>query len=530
MGRNNLVKKQCVLLLSLIMLAGCADAAGEGGNVPAADTGVITLDWYVNYSWFVTDWGENMVSQKFTKDTGVDINFITPMGNETNKLESLIDSDSLPDIVTIGWWEPQIQTMLDRGMVYPLNELADMYDASFYDVTDDMVRDWYTMSDGNIYGYPNSTYTPKDLEEHDNIASNQTFLVRKDIYEAIGSPDMSTPEGFYNAVVKACEMFPEVDGKPLIPIGAHEFEQDGCVSFDQYLQNFLAVPYEKDGAKYDRKTDPEYLRWLKLFRKLCQDGYLADDIFVDRRTQTSEKVSEGRYFCMLYQRTDLADQEKELYAKDPDKIYIAVDGPRNSNGDDPVLPSNGIVGWTLTFISKNCKDPARAIKFMDYMLSQDGQKLLYLGIEGETYDMVGDVPVMKEDVKKILSTDRETYDAIYGADDTYWMLQNNVMQLDWHMETEEPLKQLEEWTYPYTTYLGQYDVIINEDSEIGRIYSACRELWGTTLPKLLLAGSDEEFDEILEEYISQRTSLGYDRLMEEETRQMIENKKRLGME
>ena len=194
MGKKHIWGKFNILLSALIMLAGCADAAGEGENVPAADTGVITLDWYVNYSWFVTDWGENMVSQKFTKDTGVDINFITPMGNETNKLESLIDSDSLPDIVTIGWWEPQIQTMLDRGMVYPLNELADMYDASFYDVTDDMVRDWYTMSDGNIYGYPNSTYTPKDLEEHDNIASNQTFLVRKDIYEAIGSPDMSTPE------------------------------------------------------------------------------------------------------------------------------------------------------------------------------------------------------------------------------------------------------------------------------------------------------------------------------------------------
>ena len=83
------------------MLAGCADAASNGESVPASSSDVITLDWYVNYSWFVTDWGENMVSQKFTKDTGVDINFITPMGNETNKLESLIDSDSLPDIVTI---------------------------------------------------------------------------------------------------------------------------------------------------------------------------------------------------------------------------------------------------------------------------------------------------------------------------------------------------------------------------------------------------------------------------------------------
>lgn len=530
MGRNNLVKKQCVLLSALIMLTGCLDAADLGENIKSADSDVITLDWYVNYSWFVTDWGENMVSQKFTEDTGVNINFITPMGNETNKLESLIDSDSLPDIVTIGWWEPQIQTMLDRDMVYPLNELADMYDTSFYDVTDDKVRDWYTMSDGNIYGYPNSTYTPDDLKENDNIPSNQTFLVRKDIYEAIGSPDMSTPEGFYDAIVKAKEMFPEVDGKPLLPIGSHEFVEDGCVSFDQYLQNFLAVPYEKDGVKYDRKTDPEYIRWLKLFRRLCSEGYITDDIFVDRRTQTSEKISQGRYFCMLYQRTDLADQEKVLYASDPDKIYIAVDGPRNSNGDDPVLPVNGITGWTLTYVSKNCKDPEKAIKFIDHMLSEEGQKLIYLGIEGVTYEMTDEGPVMNEDVKKILTTDRETYDAVYGADDTYWMLQNNAMQLKWKMEPQEPLKQMEEWTYPYTAYVGQYDVYIREDTDIGRIYAACRDLWGSTLPKLLLSGSDQEFDEILNDYIEARKTLGYDRLMEEETRQMIENKQKLGIE
>lgn len=529
LDKKSFLHKGCVLLLMLAMTTGCA-GTDSGMQWQEETPESITLDWYVNYSWFVADWGENMVSKKITEETGVSVNFITPMGNEQNKLESLIDADSLPDIVTIGWWEPQIQTMVDNYMVYPLNELADMYDTSFYDVTDPQVREWYTMSDGNIYGYPNSTYTPEDLAEHDDIASNQTFLVRKDIYEALGEPDMSTPEGFYDAVVRATEMFPEVDGKPLIPIGAHEFEHDGCVSFDQYLQNFLAVPYEKDGVKYDRKTDPEYIKWLKLFRKLGSEGYLADDIFVDRRTQTSEKISEGRYFCMLYQRTDLADQEKILYANDPDKIYIAVDGPKNSSGDDPVLPVNGIVGWTLTFVSQNCKDPERAIQFIDYMLSEEGQKLIYLGVEGETYDMVGGVPVMKDEVKEILSTDRETYDAIYGADDTYWMLQNNAMQLKWQMELEEPLKQLAEWTYPYSTYLGQYDVIIKEDTEIGRIFTGCSNLWGKTLPRLLLAESDEEFDEILAEYVAEREKLGYDKLMEEETRQMKENKQKLGIE
>ncbi|MCR4897165.1 MAG: extracellular solute-binding protein [Lachnospiraceae bacterium] len=526
--RRKLHRSAVLLSAATMLLGGCAAAPAGGGEKPSGEDPV-TMDWYVNYSWFVERWGEDMVSKEITRRTGVSVNFTVPMGNEENKLETLMDSGTLPDILTIGWWEPQIQELIDRGLVYPLNELADAYDTSFYEVTDPLVRDWYTLSDGNIYGYPNSSFTPGDVEGHDNIPSNQTFLVRKDIYEAIGEPDMSTPEGFYNAVVAAAQRFPEVDGKPLIPVGAHEFEADGCVSFDQYLQNFLAVPYEKDGQKYDRKTDPEYLIWLKMFRKLGSEGYLKRDIFVDQRMQTSEKVAEGRYFCMLYQRTDIADQEKILYARDPGMIYIAVDGPRNSNGDDPVLPVNGIAGWTQTFITKNCKDPERAIRFIDFLLSEEGQKLTYLGIEGETYDMVDGRPVIREDVARILATDRETYNAIYGADSKFWMLQNNVMQMSWGIELEEPLRQMAEWTYPYATYLTQYDVIIREDTELGRINSDVRSLWGSTLPKLLLATSDEAFDEILAEYVEKRQLLGYEKLMEEETAQMRENKERLGI-
>ncbi|WP_044913913.1 extracellular solute-binding protein [Butyrivibrio sp. WCE2006] len=524
--KHRLVQISAALLLSSMMLSGCS----ETNVIPEKTDDTITMDWYVNYSWFVTDWGENMVSKEITDQTGVDVNFITPIGNETNKLNTLIDSNTLPDIVTVGWWEPQIKEMIDSGLVYSLNELADKYDPSFYDVTSSKVRDWYTLSDGNIYGYPNSSYTPEDVLNNDNIAPNPTFLVRKDIYEAIGSPDMSTPENFYNAVVKAKEMFPEVDGKPLIPVGGHEFNSDGCVSFDQYLQCFLAVPYEKDGKKYDRYTDPEYLTWLRMFRKLTSEGYIPDDVFVDQRTQTSEKIEEGRYFCMLYQRTDMADQEKILYDKNPDKIYIAVDGPRNSKGDDPVLPVNGIAGWTLTFISKNCKDPERAIKLMDYLMSEKGQKLTYLGIEGKTYDMIQGKPVLKPEVKELLSSDREAYNALYGADNTYWMLQNNVMQLKWQTELDEPLKQMSEWACQYAAYVGQYEVYINEDSELGRIYASTRSLWGKTLPMLLLARSDIEFDNVLKDYLEQRQKLGYDKLAEEETRQIKINKEKLGIE
>ena len=434
----------------------------EGWRLHANDP--VTLDWYINYSWYSTPWGGNLVSDTITEETGVSVNFIVPSGNESEKMSALIASDSLPDVITLGWWETTVNELIEKDMVYALNELGDEYDAYFYQVTDPDTVEWFTREDGNIYCYPNSSFTPQDLEEHDNISASQNFLVRKDIYEAIGSPDMTTQEGFHAAVEKAVEMFPEINGKPLIPIGAHTFNNEGCTSFDDYLMNFLAVPYEKDGEYYDRYTDPEYLSWLKFFRQLGEEGYLLNDIFIDQRTQMEEKLGEGRYFCMFYQNTDIAAQQKALYAKDPNSIYIAIDGPKNSKGEDYKIPCSGINGWTVTLISKNCEHPDRAIQFMDYLMSERGQILTYLGVEGITYDMVDGKPVVRPEVEQLLNTNREEYDRIYGADDAYWMLQDNVMQLQWQQTPSEPLAQLQEWTYPYVIYNGQYDSLLPMNS------------------------------------------------------------------
>lgn len=489
----------------------------------------VTLDWYVNFSWFKTGWGENMVSKKITEETGITVNFVTPAGNEAEKLNSMISADTLPDLVTLGWWEPQTQEMIKKDLVYSLNELADKYDPYFYQVTDEDCINWYKKDDGNLYCYPNSSYTPKDYEEHDNIGSNQNFLVRKDIYEAIGSPDMTTPEGFCAAVRAAAEQFPQVDGYPLIPIGADEFKSEGCNSFDKYLQNFLAVPNEKDGKIYDRYTDSEYIAWLKVFRKLAQEGYLADDIFIDRRTQIEEKIAQGRYFCMLYQGQDMLDQQKSLYANDPEGIYMAVDGPKNSAGDDPVLPGTGINGWTVTFISKNCEAPDRAISFLSYLISEHGQKLVYLGVEGEMYDMEDGKPVLRPEVQEVLSADRAEYDRMYGADDTYWMMQDNVMQMQWGLGFSQQEQQIKEWTYPYTVYAGQYEINLEADTEEANIDTKVEQEWGKTLPRLLLAESDEDFDKIFQEFLEKREAYGYEKVLEAQTVLMNQQKEWLGL-
>ena len=498
-----------------------------GWQVNADDK--VDLTWYLHFSWFTTPWGENLISQTITEETGVNIEFVVPAGNEAEKLNSLIASDSLPDLITLGWWEGQVGQMIEDDMVYALDELAKEYDPYWFQVADSGRVGWFTQEDGHIYGYPNSSFSPADYEKYDNIPSNQTFLVRKDMYEAIGSPDMTTPEGFKAAVRAAVEKFPEINGQPLIPIGAHEFGATGNTSFDQYLCNFLAIPYEKDGKFYDRFTDPELIRWLKTFRELGEEGYLEDDIFIDKRAQMEEKIAQGRYFCMLYQRTDFMDQQKMLYENDPDSIYIAIDGPKNFNGDPHTLPGTGINGWTLTFISKNCERPDRAIQLCSYLMSEHGQLMTWLGVEGETWDYVDGKPTMKQEVRDILKSDRAEYDRLYGSDSAYWMFQDNAMALQWTEPAGPPLQQMEEWTYKYVISTSQYDVTLPAGSDEAEIQSKVDNEWGRILPKLLLAKSEAEFDNELNDFIKQCEEWGFDKVLAAKTVLMNEAKAKLGL-
>lgn len=448
-----------------------------------------TVKWYINYSWMPSE-DRSPLTEYIEEKFDIDIEFVIPKGNESDKLQTLIDTETLPDLVTLGWWEPENQELIDREQVYALNQLADKYDKEFYENINPETAAWYTQADGNLYGYPSYSYTYEEYKSNPDVASNEVFLVRKDIYEAIGFPDMTTPEGFSDAVRKAAEMFPTVDGEPLIPVGADEFTNSGNNSFDLYLQNFLAVPYEKDGKYYDRNTDDEYIRWLKVFRTLGEEGLLKSDIFVDKRSQLEEKIIDGRYFCLLYQRSDVEWQQNIIEENSPERIYIAVDGPKNSHSDNPVLPLSGINGWTLTYISQNCECPDKVIQLVSFLLSEEGQELV-----------------------------REK------GEDEYWMLLDEFQKEN----RTASMEQMENWAKPYSCYLGQYELNFGQDIEMTNIYKKLQAVWADTLPELLLAESDEEFDRILDAYKQERMENRYEEFEEAASELFKSNKARMGI-
>jgi putative aldouronate transport system substrate-binding protein len=212
-------------------------------------------------------------------------------------------------------------------------------------------------------------------------------------------------------------------------------------------------------------------------------------------------------------------------------VYIAVDGFANSKLGAPKLEGPSIAGWTVTLVSKKCKDPDRAIKFISYWLSEEGQRDFAMGVPGTMYKMVDGKETWLPEVNACNLNDPTTFSHKYGADNNYWMLMDSPMFVSrWEAPLRGPLKQLDDWTKGKVVSYAIYDNINPlGDSPEGLALSKIQAEWGRTLPKLLLAKTDEEFDRIWSEYQTKKIKLGYDKVQAYQTLRVKANKAKLGL-
>ena len=406
-----------------------AETTVEAKNMPGGvidDTSPITFDWYVDDT-ITVKWGQDTTSQYITKKTGVSINFIIYGGAEKKNL--MIASGDLPDFYSCGFWEPDIKKLIEGDMVLSINELAEKYDSGILDVIPNSVQQWFSKKYGKFYQLPNCNYPPEKLTPTSGAVSWQSLMVRKDMYEAIGKPDMTTPEGFLNALKAAKEKYPTVDNQPLIPIQLYQFTETGNVSFEDLLA-FLAIPFETPDGQFmpavARMMQPESVTWLKTFRKATELGLIPKEVFIANSDQVQANIKQGRCFSLVYARNTVAQTlSGDLYQKDPNSVYMSIDTPSNSKKDPPQLRTNGINGWMSTLITKKNKNPERAIKFLHYWLTEEGQKDFFLGDPEVTRETVDGKERLRPEIATMKDTDNEAFIKKYAARDTYWMLLDN---------------------------------------------------------------------------------------------------------
>ena len=91
----------------------------------------------------------------------------------------------------------------------------------------------------------------------------------------------------------------------------------------------------------------------------------------------------------------------------PDAEYIAIDGPQSTVG-------NGLSGWMINYISKDCSDPIKAMEIFTYLISDYGGLLCRYGVEGETYTINSDgLYELTPEVKEMKENDNDKFKKVY---------------------------------------------------------------------------------------------------------------------
>ncbi|WMT42546.1 extracellular solute-binding protein [Paenibacillus sp. D2_2] len=537
--------KKSILLLTLVALVVSLTACGgkkSSAELPDStievdkdtpswknDKATADLDWYINFDWFAQTWGKDVSSKYISEDTGVNITYL---GGSDDKLNTMMASGSLPDIITVDGSNPFVKEA--EKFAIPLDVLAEKYDPYFLEkAAKPETLKFFTRDDGHIYGYPNFSNTKSDYEKG-GIYANQGFLVRKDIYEQLGKPDMTTPEGFISALEAAQKLGVKDElGKSVIPIGMSDFNEGSELNgiFNRTLADFIGVPMlTEDGKYYDRYTDADFQKWLKVIVDARQKGLTDRDMITMTKDDKDARVTNGSYF--VYFVSDLNSETDTLTVwanENPDKEYIAVNGPSSTVGRKTALPGTSIEGWTQTFITKDCKNPQKAMEFLTYLVSEYGDTVMNYGREGETYTMVDGKPVLNADLLKFKQTDPAGFEKEIGLTTHLWVQDSALLSRQMGLDQfPKALQQAKEWTVDYVVpqfELAGLDVYLTKESS--RNAEKINQNWSQTIAKILDAKSDSEVDQAMNEFIKYRQDNGYGKLVEERNKQIEANAKRL---
>ncbi len=465
-------------------------------NTPAwkLDTQEMTeLTWYVNAEWWNTEWGNDIITKKLEEDLNVKINFI--VGDDTT-LNTLFAGDNMPDLISVFDSSSQVALKADSWAL-PLYEVADQYDPHFRKVASDETLRWLQLGDGKSYGYADYSNTQEDYEGG-MLFARTAFVIRKDVYEAIGKPAMGTQEEFIAALNQIKTEFPE-----LYPLGFNAFTTDATGSMGDAFQDFLGVPLTNENSEYyDRNLDEDYLSWIGTFNEAYRNGCISDDSFADDSTAFEERIKVGKYACIMMEGTPQCSGYLTSFMSDnPDAMYIAIDGPQSTVGNKPALNQAGISGWMVSYITKNCKDSAKAIQIFTYLLSEEGQILTTYGIEGVSYtvDEEGRY-VLTDDAKEMQLSDNDRFKKEYRIGEFFFFGHDKYKALS-DDAYPESIKQMQEWG---KGKLSPHFILENTSPDAGtaeaRTNTAVTTEWTTTLASLLRAGSESDFNDILANY------------------------------
>ncbi|OMF64361.1 ABC transporter substrate-binding protein [Paenibacillus sp. FSL R5-0766] len=402
----------CLVTSVVLVSAGCGNA-GENSESNTSDT-----NSPITFTFFGADaspnWNkmQDAVGKKITEETGVSIDaeFDISSGGGNDRISLMAASGDYPDLI---FPKGNLTRLVDAGAMIDLTDLIEEHAPNLKKIYGEHFnRLKYSNDDPSIYWIP----TNGAIDQVSFDATNGTAIQHRVVKE-LGYPEIKTLNDFEKVLREYYEKHPTTDdGQPTIPLtlSADGWRRMITVTDPAVMSTggpgdgeyFINPDTYEAVLHYKRPEEKEYFRWLN---KMYNEGLLDKDSFVQKDDQYKSKIASGRVLSLLDPSWGFSDAENALKSAGKDDMtYGFYPVTLDDNFQRKDFQNIGFDGYGIG-ITVDCEDPVRAIKFLDWMSSEEGQVLRNWGVEGEQYNVEDGVRTIPADVQERKNKDNNTF-------------------------------------------------------------------------------------------------------------------------
>lgn len=388
------------------MLAGCGSDSGsskggsstETGSAAEASSSGETADDAddkspITFEYFNADgkngnW-DNPVAKAITEATDVTLDVSYPVASQGDAKEDIalmIANDEYPDMI---YAKGSATDLYQAGALIDMTDLIEKYGPNIKKMYGaEMEKLKWSQDDPGIYQLSYAGVNQKTLTTGGSCQIQWAALKEND-YKYPKTLDE------YEKMIKSyLAAHPKTeDGLDMIGITMSASDWHWMITLgnpagliaDASPDNGQWIIDDEYNVHYKHVTDEEkeYFKWLC---RMYNEGILDPNFATQTDDDYIAKVASGRVVAITDAEWHYSQCEATLVADGKvDQTYVGLPVTlREDQVEKALLYQGTTVGWGIG-ITKSCEDPVRAIKFLDYLCSDEGQILYHWGIEGENY-------------------------------------------------------------------------------------------------------------------------------------------------
>lgn len=369
--------------------------------------------------WSSTDYEDGVqndeVAKEIEKRIGVRISIDTKADRDGTRLNAMLASGDLPDLLMAND-KKYLEPLINGKNIIELDELIKTHGKDILadnPLKVEFSKEAYSLNTGKLYILPGD-----DGVNPPQINSFMGLQLRWDYYKELGYPE-------YKNIWDVLDVLKAMQAKhPTTADGKKVYGVSGWLS-DWNLWSYIVLPevwqgkfsefpgfvdvdcVTNDATSYI--SNPEGTLWtgVKFWNRANRMGILDPDSFTQKFDQGMEKYKAGRVLAGWVAFMTDGFNQAMVEQKVEDKGFINMPPPKGTevyySGEYKMVGKS----WALWGITSKCKYPEKAMDLLNLAMSNEGNVLLYNGLEGRDWKLDNNKPYITDETLKARQSDTQ---------------------------------------------------------------------------------------------------------------------------